>query len=90
MTSFGLIGALTTFQRFVNSVLKEFLDDFCSAYVDDILVYSSGSLQDHKKKVSKVLARLQEAELSLDIDKCEFEKLLNAMMTSGPKPRWKP
>jgi hypothetical protein len=33
---FGLSGAPATFQRFLNWVLRDYLDDFCSAYVDDI------------------------------------------------------
>jgi hypothetical protein len=37
---FGLIGAPATFQRFINDALREYLDQFCSAYLDDILIYS--------------------------------------------------
>jgi len=57
----------------VNSVLQDYLDDFVSAYVDDILIYSSGSLADHRTKVGEVLQRLKDAGLQIDIDKCEFE-----------------
>ncbi|KAL2888509.1 retrovirus polyprotein [Ceratocystis lukuohia] len=28
------------FQRYINHVLREFLDDFASAYIDDIIIYS--------------------------------------------------
>ncbi|KNG46626.1 hypothetical protein TW65_06673 [Stemphylium lycopersici] len=70
---FGLTGAPAAFQRYVNGVLQDYLDDFVSAYVDDILIYSSGSLQDHREKVGKVLQRLMDAGLQIDIDKCEFE-----------------
>jgi predicted aspartyl protease len=70
---FGLTGAPATFQRYINWVLREYLDDFCSAYVDDILVFSSGSLQDHRNKVKMVLQKLQDADLQLDISKSEFE-----------------
>ncbi|RYF06361.1 MAG: hypothetical protein EOO77_27005, partial [Oxalobacteraceae bacterium] len=37
---FGLTGAPVTFQRFINDTLREYLDLFCSAYLDDILIYS--------------------------------------------------
>jgi hypothetical protein len=37
---FGLIGAPTTFQRFINDALREYLDQFYSAYLNDILIYS--------------------------------------------------
>ncbi|PHH58762.1 hypothetical protein CDD81_4662 [Ophiocordyceps australis] len=48
------------------------LDEFCSAYMDDVLIYSSGSRADHIEKVRRVLLRLQEHGLHLDPDKCEF------------------
>jgi hypothetical protein len=37
---FGLTVALTTFQKFINDTLRECLDLFCFAYLDDILVDS--------------------------------------------------
>lgn len=70
---FGLTGSPATFQRYINWVLREYLDDFCSAYVDDILIFSTGSLQDHREKVCKVLNSLREHGLHLDLAKCEFE-----------------
>ncbi|KAL5594253.1 uncharacterized protein BROUX77_007600 [Berkeleyomyces rouxiae] len=69
---FGLSNAPAQFQRFLNSVLQEYLDLFCSAYVDDILVYTDGSLDEHKEQVNHVLAKLVKAGLTVDIDKCEF------------------
>lgn len=70
---FGLTGSPATFQRYINWTLREYLDDFCSAYVDDILIFSNGSLSDHRDKVKRVLQRLMENGLQLDISKCEFE-----------------
>jgi hypothetical protein len=70
---FGLTGAPAAFQQYVNSVLQDYLDNFVSAYIDNILIYSSGSLQDHREKVGRVLQRLMDAGLQIDIDKCEFE-----------------
>ncbi|XP_044721700.1 reverse transcriptase (RNA-dependent DNA polymerase) domain-containing protein [Hirsutella rhossiliensis] len=61
------------FQRYINSALQDYLDDFVSAYIDDVLIFSSGSLQDHRDKVGKVLQRLMDAGLQLDINKSEFE-----------------
>ncbi|XP_044723724.1 reverse transcriptase (RNA-dependent DNA polymerase) domain-containing protein [Hirsutella rhossiliensis] len=69
VTPFGLTGAPATFQRYINHTLRDFLDEFCSAYIDDILIYSSGSLADHRNKVRQVLARLRDAGLQIDIDK---------------------
>ena len=73
VTPFGLANAPSTFQRYINWALRDYLDEFCSAYVDDILIYTDGSRKEHQEHVQKVLARLQEAGLQLDIDKCEFE-----------------
>ena len=68
---FGLCNAPGTFQAFINATLREYLDDFCTAYVDDILIYSN-SKEEHVEHVRKVLAKLRQVGLFLDIDKCEF------------------
>jgi hypothetical protein len=73
VTPFGLANAPSTFQKYINWTLRDFLDEFCSAYVDDILIYTSGGLKAHRSHVTQVLQRLQDAGLQLDIDKCEFE-----------------
>ena len=51
---FGLIGAPSTFQHYINDVLREYLDVFCTAYLDDILIYSD-SLKEHQEHIKKVL-----------------------------------
>ena len=38
---FRLYNASATFQAFINETLREYLDDFCTAYLDDILIYSN-------------------------------------------------
>ena len=68
---FGLTNGPATYQHYMNDVLFEYLDDFCTAYLDDILVYSK-TLKEHKKHVRLVLQRLREAGLQVDIEKCEF------------------
>jgi hypothetical protein len=73
VTFFGLTEAPATFQRYINWVLQEYLDEFYLIYIDDILIFSSGSLADYRDKVGKVLQRLREAGLQLNIGKCEFE-----------------
>jgi hypothetical protein len=74
ITPFGLTSAPATFQRFINQTLQEYLDDFVSAYVNNIIIYSSGTLADHRRKVSKVLQKLKNAGLQYDIMKSEFEQ----------------
>jgi hypothetical protein len=74
ITPFGLTGALATFQRYINNVLREFLNDFVSAYIDDIIIFTNGSLQNHRNQILRILKKLKDAGLQLDIDKCEFEQ----------------
>lgn len=68
---FGLGNAPSSFQRYINDVLREHLDIFCTAYVDDILIYSN-SLSEHKQHVAAVLRKLRTAGLQADIKKCEL------------------
>ena len=53
--------------------MREYLDDFCLAYLDDVLIYTDGSLKQHQDYVRKVLSKLQDACLYVDIKKCKFE-----------------
>lgn len=68
---FGLCNAPSTFQSYVNKSLREFLDQFVTAYLDDILVYSDNE-EEHEQQVLKVVRKLHERDLHLEIDKCEF------------------
>jgi len=69
---FGLCNAPATFQAYINDALRDYLDEFCIAYMDDILVYTNGSHEEHVEHVRKVLQRLQEHELYVKLEKCEF------------------
>jgi hypothetical protein len=40
MMLFGLIEAFAIFQRFMNDILRKYLNVFCIAYLDDILIYN--------------------------------------------------
>ena len=68
---FGLTNGPATYQRYMNDMLFDYLDVFCTAYLDDILIYSEDPLQ-HEEHVRKVLERLRSAGLQADIKKCEF------------------
>ena len=37
---FGLCNAPGTFQSYINNSVREYLDVFCTAYLDDVLIYS--------------------------------------------------
>ena len=55
----------------MNDILFEYLDDFYTAYLDDILIYSENELE-HKEYVCKVLLKLYKVGLQADIRKLEF------------------
>ena len=61
---FGLTNAPVDFQHFINDALHPFLDDFCMAYLDDILIYSA-TLVEHREHVRRVLEALSKADLHL-------------------------
>ena len=43
VTPFGLVNAPATFQRYINEQLREHLDVDATAYMDDVLAYTSGN-----------------------------------------------
>jgi len=47
---FGLINALVMFQKQINSILEEHLDEFVMVYLNDIIVYLE-SKEEHGKYV---------------------------------------
>ena len=66
---FGLRNAGASFQRFMDSILRD-LDDVYG-YLDDILVASSDE-ESHKETLDKIFQRLDQHGLRISIDKCEF------------------
>jgi hypothetical protein len=71
VTPFGLCNAPATFQNYINHVLHDILDDYCTAYLDDVLVFSK-TRAEHTKHVEEVIRRLGAAGLQIDIGKSEF------------------
>jgi hypothetical protein len=51
---FRLCRGPTTFQRYINNTLIEYLNVFYIAYIDDILIFSK-SKEEHIEHVKKVL-----------------------------------
>jgi hypothetical protein len=68
---FRLTNGLATYQRYMNDVLFNYLDDFYTAYLDNILIYSDNKLE-YEHHVRKVLERLHNAGLQINLKKCEF------------------
>jgi hypothetical protein len=48
-----------------------YLNDFVMIYLNDIIVYSN-TKKDHIQHVKKILQRLRETNIQLDVDECEF------------------
>ncbi len=69
---FGLKNAPATFQRLINNMLREYLNDFAITYLDDILIYSD-DLEMHHSHVHKVLRKLKERVLYVKKSKSKFE-----------------
>jgi len=59
---FRLINGLAIYQRYINDILFNYLNKFCMAYLDDILIYLDNKLK-YQVYVKKVLERLRNAGL---------------------------
>jgi hypothetical protein len=68
----GLVNAPAAFQGPINNMLRKHLDQFCIAYLDDIVAYSN-LLKKHREHVQLILVKLQEAGPFLKLSKCELE-----------------
>jgi hypothetical protein len=66
---FGLKNGPPTFQRMMNAIFADVPNTLI--YMDDIIVYSS-SLQEHIQDIRRVLQKLQQHNLQLQLDKSEF------------------
>ena len=72
--SFGVTNRSSTFQQYVNDTLRDFLDMFVTAYIDDILIYLF-KMSEHQKHVRMILEQLRDADLQCNISKCKFHAL---------------
>jgi hypothetical protein len=71
---FGMTNSPATFQSLMNSVFADLIaTGVVAVYMDDILIYMP-TLVEHRKIVCEVLQRLQDHDLYLKPEKCEFEK----------------
>src|ERR1044072_1104050 len=70
---FGLCNAPVTFQRAMDEIFREYIDDFMNVYIDDILIYSE-TFEEHLEHIEKVLKKLREARMMIKMKKCEWGK----------------
>src|SRR6266498_76339 len=70
---FGLINAPATFQRLMNYILHDYLNDFVVVYLDNILVCSD-TFDEYINHLRKVFIKLREANLVIKLKKCKFRQ----------------
>ena len=66
----GIKNSPDIFQEIMNRILGDL--DFVSAYLDDILIISNGTYEDHLAKCKIVLDRLEQANFRANLRKCFF------------------
>jgi hypothetical protein len=71
--SFELINVLTTCQKMINDALRQYLNIFVIAYLNDIMIYLI-MLKKHVQHVSQMLKCLNRRNLRLKLEKCEFHQ----------------
>jgi hypothetical protein len=67
--TFGLRNAAQTMQRLINTALSGL--DFVFGYIDDLLI-ASHNREEHINHIKTTLQRLNENNLAINLDKCEF------------------
>ena len=70
----GLTNIPIIFQVVINNILYKYIDIFIIAYLNNILVYSSRILAKYKEYIGKVLQKLLEYKLLIQLEKCKFYK----------------
>jgi hypothetical protein len=73
MMSFELTNVSTTCQKIINDALRQYLNRFVIAYLNDIMIYLK-ILKEHVSHVFKVLKYLNRRNLHLKFKKCEFHQ----------------
>jgi len=68
---FGTTNAQADFQGYINNAIREALNDYASAYLHDVLIYT-GSEEQHVGHIKSITQQLLEAGLYLKPEKSEF------------------
>jgi len=88
---FGLCNAPATFQRAMNNILHNYLGNCVLVYLDDIIIYSKGTLEEHLSHIATILATLEKNHIKLKPSKCHFafqevEYLGHVISNKGVRP----
>ncbi len=59
---FNLCNEFVSFQKYINNTFYKHLNKFCTAYLNNILIYFDNKLK-HEIHVKLILQKLQEANL---------------------------
>ena len=70
---FGLTNAVATFCSLMDLVFTGMQWSFVMFFVDDYLIYSGNNFQQHLQHIEAVLQKLEAANLSLKLAKCNSE-----------------
>jgi amino acid permease len=73
MMSFELTNVSTTCQKIINDALRQHLNQFVIAYLNNIIIYLK-ILKEYVSHVFKVLECLNKRNLHLKLKKCEFHQ----------------
>ena len=68
----GLCNSPEIFQEHMSELMCDL--EYVRAYMDDLVVFTKGSFEDHLEKIEQVLTRLQDAGLKVDAKKSFFAK----------------
>ena len=68
---FDLCNEFAFFQNYINDTFHEYLDNFCIAYLDDILIYNDNETK-HELHVRHILQKFREVNSQINIIKCVF------------------
>ena len=69
---YGLTDMPATFQKTIDKTLQNIKTKF--AYLDDIQVITKGSLQDHENEWDKIMKKLNEENLAINLKECKLAK----------------
>jgi hypothetical protein len=69
---FGLSYTPGTFQRLMNHILQDFLGEFVAVYLDDVIIYSKGTFENHLGHIKQVFKTLRRANIKIKLKKCYF------------------
>lgn len=100
MMPFGLKNAGATYQKVMNYMFHDFIEDFMQVYIDDIVIKSDGG-STHLQHLRRSFERMREYGLKMNPLKCAFcvqagdffgfvvHKRVLKSIRARPKPSWK-